>query len=121
MIEVRNPKRFAALRHFCLDQPATAAPHLIVAFAQPDRWCLVRTLMFDRIERKKAVPALPVTLQEFLPHFEPQCRLLIPFLCEDGPFRLFVSLKRLVIRWQCWSRPTMRLPFGRIAQLNAAM
>lgn len=117
MIDVRDTVRLAALRHLCLDQPAAAAaPHLVVAIARPDLWRRGRAMMLDHIQGEKADPALPIALREFLPLFERKYRLQIPFLFEDGPFRILAPLKRLLM-WGCaWFKPMMRGPFGRHEQ-----
>jgi nitroreductase len=117
LIEVRDPIRLAALRHLCLDQPAAAAaPHLIVAVARPDRWRLGRAKMLEHIRQERADPALPVALREFLPLFERKYRLQIPFLFEDGPFRLLAPIKRILMWGRARFKPTMRGPFGRHEQ-----
>jgi len=116
MIIVRDPVRLAALRRFCLDQPATAAPHLIVAVARPDLWRRGRAMMLERIEREQADPTLPDALREFLPLFERKYRLLIPFLFEDGPLHVLAPIKRFVVWCRAWSGPMMRGPFGRHEQ-----
>jgi nitroreductase len=116
MIEVRDTVRLAALRHLCLDQPAAAAPHLIVAVARPDRWRLGRAKMLERIRQAQADPALPVALREFLPLFERKYRLQIPLLFEDGPLHILAPIKRMLMWGVAWIKPTMRGPFGRHEQ-----
>jgi nitroreductase len=117
MIDLRDTNRLAALRHFCLDQPAAAtAPHLIVAVARPDRWPLGRAMMLEQIQKEKADPTLPKALREFLPLFELKYRLQIPFLFEDGPLYILAPVKRLLLWCRARFKPTMRGPFGRHEQ-----
>lgn len=116
MIDVRDTHRLAALRHLCLDQPATAAPHLIVAVARPDLWRRGRALMLEQIQQEKADPTLPEALREFLPLFELKYKLQIPLLFGDGPFHILAPLKRLLVGCRAWFKPMMRGPFGRHEQ-----
>ena len=116
MIDVREPSRLAQLRRCCLDQSATAAPHLIVVVARPDLWRRGRDMMLSRIERHKADPALPDAYRTFLPLFEKKYRLLIPLMFEDGPFRVLAPVKRLLVRLRALTKPMMQGPFGRHEQ-----
>jgi nitroreductase len=110
-IDVRDPDKLKALRHYCLDQPpAQQAPNLVVAVVRPDFWRSGRKLMLEAIKG----PETPAELSRLL---RLKYRIQIPLIFVDGPLHCLAPLKRLVT----WSiglfRPSWRVDVGRSGQV----
>ena len=107
-IDVRDPDKLAALRHFCLDQSAALqAPHLIVTVARPDFWRVGQRLMIEALQKDPA-PSIPRLMDKY--------RLLIPIMFIDGPLHVLAPLKRLVMWCVGLFRPFWRVDVGRAGQ-----
>lgn len=105
--DVRDAKKLAMLRHYCLDQPpAVNSPTLIVAVARPDFWRPGRQLMLDALAKEKNVPV--ELIQKY--------RIVIPLIFADGPFHLLAPLKRLAFWAIGLFKPFWRIDVGRSGQ-----
>jgi nitroreductase len=106
-IDVRNPRKLARLRHYCLDQPpAMQAPTLIVAVARPDFWRMGRRLMLDALDQEKAAD----------PQLVKKYQTMIPLIFEDGPFHILAPFKRLATWCVGLFKPFWRVDVGRAGQ-----
>ncbi|MBK9294857.1 MAG: nitroreductase family protein [Oligoflexia bacterium] len=98
---VKAPEKMALLKKACLSQPAaTTAQHLVVAVSRVDTWKRNCKMMVELLSKN------PKTPKSALDYYQK----IVPLVYATGPFNLLGLIKKIIIFWGGFFRPTPRGP-----------